>query len=64
MRVWMLPLFAMLLGLTPAAHAVLTIEISQQLAALKPLAVMPFADDSGGENLASIVRNDLSRGGA
>jgi len=63
MRVWMLPLFAMLLGLTPAAHAVLTIEISQQLAALKPLAVMPFADDSGGENLASIVRNDLSRGG-
>ncbi|MES3041737.1 MAG: Tol-Pal system beta propeller repeat protein TolB [Pseudomonadota bacterium] len=63
MRVWMFPLFATLLGLTPAAHAVLTIEISKQLAALKPLAVMPFVDDNGGENLASIVRNDLSRGG-
>lgn len=63
MRVWMLPLFALLLSLPVAANAVLSIEISQKLATLKPLAILPFADDEGAENIASVVRNDLSRGG-
>ena len=63
MRVWILPLFALLLSLPPAAHAVLSIEISQKLAALKPLAILPFADEDGSENIANVVRNDLNRGG-
>lgn len=63
MRSWIPPLFVLLISLAPAAQALLTIEISKEIEALKPLAVLPFADDQGGENIASIVRNDLSRGG-
>lgn len=56
-------IFTLLLTLSNTAHAMLSIEISKALAALKPLAVLPFADEAGGENIASIVRNDLARGG-
>ena len=63
MRVWILPLLALLGGLPQAAHAVLSIEISQKLATLKPLAILSFADEEGSENIATVVRNDLSRGG-
>lgn len=63
MRVWILPLLALLGGLPQAAHAVLRIEISQKLATLKPLAILLFADEEGSENIANVVRNDLSRGG-
>lgn len=63
MRPWIPPFFALLTCLTANAHALLTIEISKEIAALKPLAVLPFADNEAGENIASIVRNDLSRGG-
>lgn len=59
----LLIVFSMLLTLSGPANAVLSIEISKALAALKPLAVLPFADEAGGENIASIVRNDLARGG-
>lgn len=62
MRFWIAPFIALLAGFPPAAQALLTIEISKEIEALKPLAVLPFADEEAGENIANIVRNDLNRG--
>lgn len=63
MRSWIPACFLMLGCLAPQAQALLTIEISKEIEALKPLAVLPFEVDEAGENIANIVRNDLSRGG-
>ena len=63
MRFYSLSVLMLLVTLSGSAQAMLSIEISKALAQLRPLAVLPFADEDGGENIASIVRNDLTRGG-
>ena len=61
-------LFALLLCLTDAARAELTIEITQGAQGALPIAIVPFAgnDASGGaaqDDIAAIVSADLQRSG-
>lgn len=52
-----------ILGVHAAAHADLTIEITQGVDNATPIAVVPFKGPELDENLGTIVRNDLERSG-
>ncbi|HHM04155.1 MAG TPA: Tol-Pal system beta propeller repeat protein TolB [Gammaproteobacteria bacterium] len=61
-----LPLaLALLLGVTQAALAALTVEVTQGVAGAQPIAVVPFGWEGGqaGMDLAKIVAADLKRSG-
>ncbi len=60
-------LFISLLGVLPAAHSALTIQINRGIKGATPIAIVPFQVQQPGaapaEDIAAIIANDLARSG-